>query len=206
MDALSAGRLPEEAPVLYELPVEGYRIPGGTECRREELDGELSLPGGRLLLFPEAGRPGRHEFRRLVRLRPDGAEPGWTPCRHFTAALRSFARRREDEPEHEAMLLAALSHFGMAGEAEAACRQAMAHRKQRPLAFSVLSKVLLRYGRLEECVDVCREGVAECPEERSLYLHRTLAHAQLEDLDAARGVACDALRRFPDCKELERFL
>ncbi|MFA5138803.1 MAG: hypothetical protein WC728_06165 [Elusimicrobiota bacterium] len=206
VDALSAGHPPDEAPVLYEMPAEGYRIPEGTDCRWGELDGELSPPGGRQLLFPEAGRPERHEFRRLVRLRLEGAEPAWTPCRHLTAALRSFARRCGDAPEYEALLLAALAHFGMAGEAEAACRRAMARRERRPIAFSILSKVLLRSGRLDECVEVCKEGMAECPEERSLYLHRTLAHAQLEDLDAAREVARGALSRFPECEELERFL
>lgn len=206
VQSLSEKRVPADAPVLYALPVESYTLPEGTKCLWGDLDGFADRLSGKQVIFPQAEKPDLQDFRRLVRLNLEGEDPVWTPCRHFVSAARRFMEDRpEDAALHLDVLVRSLVRFEMFGEAEGVCR-GLVDGRHAAFAMTTLSQVLKRIGRLEDCIEVCREGLGRFPEERLFYVNQALAHAQMEDLELARNVAKKGAELFPADPALRRFL
>lgn len=206
VNALSEGRLPAEAPVLCALPLAAYRPPEGAQCVFGPLPEAARAAQGRCVLFPEAGSPSPQDYRRLVRLDLGSEGAAWTPCRHLAAALRSFSQRGGGEAAHLEALGRCLLEFELFGEAEAFCMRLLEGGEQKAYARALLAVAFRRTGRLAQCIETCQRGIRENPQEKSFYLNQALAHAQLEEMSAAREVAKEGLRLFPGEEALQRFL
>jgi tetratricopeptide (TPR) repeat protein len=206
INALSEGRLPREAPVLYDLPIGSYRVPEGTQCVFGSLDPRLRIQG-RQALFPDVGLGQVQDCRKLVRINVDGSEPVWTPCRHFASAVKHFLHHANgDEGAHVDVLARSLIEFELYGEAEAFCLRLAEQHDDDVYPYVMLCEVYRRSGRLEQCIETCRRGLDLDPRQRALYIAQAVAHAQLEDMTAARDVARRGLQAFPDEISLQRFL
>ncbi|MFH1723119.1 MAG: hypothetical protein ABII00_00710 [Elusimicrobiota bacterium] len=207
VNALSERRLPADIPVLYTLPVDGYRLPEGTRCRIGHLDERVFGFQGRQVIFPEAGDLELQDFRKLVQVDLDEDETAWAPCRHFVAFLRRVvAGGKAGARRHEHALVQSLIAFEMYGEAEAFCSRLAGEDGRASYALAQLSLIFRRSGRLESCIEVCRNGLREHPAEPMLYRNLVLSHAQMENLEEAREVARRGLRWFPDDATLIRFV
>ncbi len=207
VNALSEGRLPGEAPFLYDLPRAEFRLPSEAKVRVAEMDEELTGLGGRQALFSDVEcRP--EDFRSLVGLRlelgPGPAETVWTPCRHFAAALSGWTKRR---PTADSMhfLLRCLSAFEMYGDAEALCER-LADQGEEVFAWLELSSIYQRTGRPDCCAQLCEKGISKYSKEKGFYLLQARAYAQLDDRAAAQQSARRGLKQFPGDAALLRFL
>jgi hypothetical protein len=201
---LAGGRLPEDGPRMYELPDGPYRIPDGLRGRFGHLEPARVGFDGRQVVFPDEAPLALEDFRRWVRLTLDDGEQAWTPCRHFAALLRRQAERDGDS-DIEAILLAALIEFEMYGDAEAYCARIVVDPARTAFALGQLARIYRRSGRLDCCLQVCREGLRDHPGEISLHRNLALALAELEDVDGAREAARSGLERFPGDPTLSRF-
>jgi len=86
--ALGAGRAPEDAPELYELPVARLTIPEGVPIAYGRADLGGGEGEGKLLCLPAAGHFAAEDLRKLVRLDLGRAGVVWMVCRHFLQVLR----------------------------------------------------------------------------------------------------------------------
>ncbi|MDE2237561.1 MAG: hypothetical protein KGK30_06700, partial [Elusimicrobia bacterium] len=145
---LSEGRLPPEAPELYEMPVSRLTLPRGTKLAFTPLAAGPGQPAGRLLRVPDAGHFHADEERKLVRLPLPGAAT-WMACRHFLQVLR-YARRGDCSSGYLEDRLCALMSFQMFGEAEALCEMVL-RRGSELFACLGLAAVYARTGRLADC-------------------------------------------------------
>lgn len=206
--ALAEGRMPAEAPFLYELPLDRLAIPAGLRVSFGRLKPWADEPQPRLLSLPEAGRFKPEDLRRLVRLPLDGGH-AYTPCRHFLQILRRLrAIGAEGTDKFVESLLSSQLAFEMYGEAEALCEW-LAHRGQEAYAWLGLSAIYGRSGRLEDCAALCRRAVVKYPQERSFHVNGVRALIALGRRDEACRRAEDAARLFPadeSLRELSRSL
>ncbi|MDE2491403.1 MAG: tetratricopeptide repeat protein [Elusimicrobia bacterium] len=195
--ALAEGRLPDEAPERWDLPIERLVIPAGERISLGRLapwDGE---PKPALLTMPQAGRFRPEDLRRLVRLPLGEGRYAWTPCRHFLQILRRLKSSGAVESDRfvENLLASQLS-FEMYGEAEALCEW-LAARGQEAFAWMGLAVVYGRTGRLDECAALCRRAVGRYPGERAFHVNGLRALIALgRREEAARRVEA-AVRLFP---------
>jgi len=191
---LSEGRIPAEAPVLHELPMDRLVIPAGARLsfgRLKPWEGEAAPI---LLTMPSAGKFRPEDIRRLVRLPLGEGRHAWTPCRHFVQILH---RQREAGTERSLeALLASLLAFEMYGEAEAFCDW-LSVRGQEAYAWMALSAVYGRAGRLDDCVELCYRAVLRYPGERAFHLNGLRALVALGRRDEAVRLIEAALRLFP---------
>ncbi len=200
--ALSDKLIPEEAPVLHALAGPAVELPAGIACRFGEPEPGYG-PQGRRAVFPEAPGLVLQDFRSLVELEL-GGEPAWAPCRNYASALAAARLPPGERARLDEALIEALVAFGMYGEAEALCGKALEDGGRRRWALGHRGRVLRRAGRLFECVDFCKEALAECPEEARLYRSLALAYAELEDMAAARAAARRGLAHHPEDATLRR--
>ncbi|TBR17287.1 tetratricopeptide repeat protein [bacterium] len=200
---LADGMLPGEAPELHSLDAAPMRLPEGIPCRFGEADPSYG-PSGRRAVFPTVPGLTLHDFRCLVELNL-GGQAAWVPCRNFASALRKALEAAEETEALEEQLVEALVGFGMYGEAESLLLALLEGAGRRHWALGHLGRVLRRAGRLKDCVAHCEAALDEAPDESRLYRSLTLAHAELEELEAARDAARRGIRRFPDDATLRRF-
>lgn len=192
--ALAEGGAPDEPAARYELPLERLVIPAGAKLSFGRLSPWAGEEKPLLLFMPEAGRFRPEDVRRLVRLPLGEGKHAWTPCRHF---LQILARLKANGAQrHIETMLASLIAFEMYGEAEALCEW-LEHRGQQSLAWLALASVYGRSGRMHECAQLCREGVARYPGERGFHLSGVRALLALGLREEAATRAAQALERFP---------
>lgn len=192
--ALAEGRAPGEAAARYELPLERLVIPAGVKLSFGRLPPWAGEEKPVLLLMPEAGRFKPEDMRRLVRLPLTEGRHAWTPCRHF---LQILARLKALGAEgHMESVIASLISFEMYGEAEALCEW-LEQRGRQAFAWLALTSIYARAGRLDECVQLCREGVALYPAEKGFHLGGVRALLALGRRDEAALRAAEALSLFP---------
>lgn len=203
VSVLADGLLPSEAPSLHTIEGPTMRLPEGIPCRFGEADPSYG-PSGRRAVFPTVPGLTLHDFRSLVEL-DLGGRPAWVPCRNFAAALRKALEAGQESAPLEEALVEALVAFGMFGEAEALLTVLLEGVGRRHWALGHLGRVLRRGGRLKDCVVHCEAALDEAPDESRLYRSLTLAHAELEDLEAAREAARRGIGRFPEDSTLRRF-
>jgi hypothetical protein len=86
--SLCEGRVPEDAPELYELPVARLAIPEGVPIAYGRADLGASEGEGKLLCLPVAGHFAAEDMRKLVRLDLGRNGVVWMVCRHFLQVLR----------------------------------------------------------------------------------------------------------------------
>ena len=191
---LSQGRIPREAPVLHELPMDRLVIPAGARLsfgRLKPWEGEATPV---LLTMPSAGKFRPEDIRRLVRLPLDEGRHAWTPCRHFVQILHS--QRLAGSQRALESLLTSLLAFEMYGEAEAFCEW-LAARGRESYAWVALSAVYGRAGRLEDCVELCRRAVLRYPAVRAFHINGLRALVALGRRNEAVFLIETALRLFP---------
>lgn len=203
--SLSAGRVPSDAPELYELPIERLAIPEGTSITYGRIPlGEAGQ--GKLLCLPAAGHFGAEDMRKLVKL--DMGQHGvvWMACRHFLQVVRYLhSQDGGDKKRHSEDILRALMGFEMYGEAENLCEW-LARKGEELFAWKCLVAVWLKIGRLSECVDFCRQAAAKYPQERSFWIHGARALLILEKVGEARAFAAEGLKALPGDKTLSKIL
>ena len=193
--ALAEGRAPAEPASRYELPLDRLVIPAGARLSFGRLAPWAGEEKPVLLVMPEAGRFKPEDMRRLVRVPLAEGRHAWTPCRHF---LQILARLKAMGGEgHLESVLSALISFEMYGEAEALCDW-MEERGRQSFAWLALASVYGRAGRMDECAQLCREGVRRYPAERGFHLNGIRALLALGRREEAAERAAEARARFPD--------
>lgn len=195
--ALAEGRMPADAPALFELPVDRLIIPAGARLsfgRLPPWDGEASP---KLLLMPEAGKFRPEDARRLVRLPLGEGRYAWTPCRHFLQILRRLrALGTEGSERFVEALLASQIAFQMYGESEALCDWLIA-RGQEVYAWLGLAAIYGRTSRFEDCAALCGRAVVKYPTERTFHVNGLRALIALGRREEAARRAETAVRLFP---------
>lgn len=204
VESLSGGRLPPPGPALHRGDGADYRVPEGTRCALSRGTKPIDGCDARQIIFPDTEGLILEDFRRLAEVDSSGTGKAWTPCRHFAAMLRG--RAGAGDAGGVRSLVRCLVDFELFGEAEGYCAGLAGDPERSAYAAGALSTILLRTGQLERCIEVCRRGIEEHPEERPLYLNWARAHAQTEDLEAARDVARRGMARFPEDPGLRKFL
>lgn len=193
--ALAEGRAPSESAQRYELPLERLVIPAGVKLSFGRLAPWAGEEKPVLLVMPEAGRFRPEDMRKLVRLPLSEGRHAWTPCRHF---LQILARLKALGAEgHMESVVASLIAFEMYGEAEALCEW-LEQRGRQAFAWLALASVYGRAGRMDECAQLCREGVARFPAERGFAVSGARALLALGRREEAAASVAAGLARFPD--------
>lgn len=200
---LSQGRVPVEAPVLYELPFDRLVIPAGARLSFGRLRPWLGEEAPLLLTMPGAGRFQPEDIRRLVRLPLGDGRHAWTPCRHFIQILHHL--RQSGAERSLESIVASLLAFELYGEAEAFCEW-LAARGRQAYAWMVLSAVYGRVGRLEECAELCARAIRRYPKERAFHVNGLRALAALGRRDEAVRLGEAALRLFPEEESVRTIL
>lgn len=192
--ALSEGKIADEYPKRYELPLERLVIPAGARLSFGKMQPWAGEEKPILLLMPDAGKFAPEDLRRLVRL-PFGEKHAWMPVRHFLQMMRRLHKQGEGGRYLED-LFAALLSFEMYGEAEALCEW-FEQRGHEAYAWVGLSAIYGRCGRMDECVELCMRGLKKYPEERSFHVNGIRALAATGRTEEAFRYAEAAVRRFP---------
>lgn len=193
---LGEGKMPEDLPELYDMPVAKLVLPMGMRILFGKVDAGPKEGGGRLLCLPAAGRFTPDDIRRLVRL-PMSSGPVWMPCRHFLQVLRYLGQNDDGSAEDNVQdLLCSMIGFQMYGEAEALSEWLL--KENDPMyAWMALAAIYGRTGRFEDLVSLCRRASAKHPEEKSFPLTAAKALTKLGRAGEARHVLEQALERFP---------
>jgi hypothetical protein len=201
--ALAEGRIPENEPELYEMPVAKLVLPMGARLVFGKISAGPKEPNAKLLCLPEAGHFCADDVRRLVHL-PMSSGPVWMPCRHFLQVLRYLGQSGEGAPENCVEdLLCAMIGFQMYGEAEA-LGEWLLKEKGGVSAWAALAAVYGRTGRFEELSALCRRACQQHPDEPSFALTGAKALSKLERPGEARHMLEAALERMPgEAKLLE---
>jgi hypothetical protein len=138
---LARGRIPQEGPKFYELPVARLEVPLDARIVYGKLDFGPKEPQGRLLCLPQAGHFSGEDMRRLVQISLSQGKV-WMACRHFIQVLRFLYGRGGDSRPYLEDLLCSLLGFRMYGEAEALCEWISRQAKAGP---GILKAVLSRF-------------------------------------------------------------
>lgn len=195
--ALSEGRLPDDGPATFDLPIDRLVIPAGARLSFGRLKPWAGEDKPILLTIPEAGKFRPEDIRRLVRLPLGEGRWAWTPCRHFLQILhRLKALEGDGSQRFVENLLASQLAFEMYGEAEALCEW-LALRGHESFAWLGLAAIYGRTGRLEDCAALCRRAVMKYPGERSFHVNGLRALVALGRRDEAARRAEAAVRLFP---------
>jgi hypothetical protein len=195
--ALAEGRLPSDAPALFDLPIDRLTIPAGVRLSFGRLPAWDGEPEPRLLLMPEAGKIRPEDVRRLVRLPLGGDRHAWAPCRHFLQILRRLRALGSDGSERFVEnLLSSQIAFQMYGESEALCDWLIA-RGQEVYAWLGLAAIYGRTARFEDCAALCGRGVVKYPAERTFHVNGLRALIALGRREEAARRAETAVRLFP---------
>ena len=202
--ALGEGRVPEDTPELYEMPVAKLVLPIGARLLFGKISAGPKEPQGKLMCLPEAGRFSPDDIRRLVRL-PMSSGPVWMPCRHFLQVLRYLAQSGDGPPENCVEdLLCSMIGFQMYGEAEALCEWLLKEGGGEVYSWIALAAIYGRTARYEELATLCRQACLKHPEETSFAMTGAKALLKLNRPGEARHMLETALERFPgDAKLLE---
>jgi len=214
--SLCAGRVPPDAPELYELPVSRLAIPEGVRIAYGQVALGAQEGEGKLLSLPEAGAFAAEDLRKLVKLDLGSHGVVWMVCRHFLQVLRYLqslgkgpkeALREGEAPPRDYLqdILRSLIGFEMYGEAESLCDW-VARKGDEAFAWVCEAVILGKTGRLRECADLCRKAAAKYPEERSFRVNGARALAALKETAAARAFAAEGLGKFPDDEALAALL
>jgi hypothetical protein len=180
--ALAEGRIPDNTPELYEMPVAKLVLPMGARLVFGKIAAGPKEPNAKLLCLPAAGHFSADDIRRLVHL-PMSSGPVWMHC-------------VED-------LLCSMIGFQMYGEAEALAEWLM-KEKGGVSAWVALAAVYGRTGRYEELAALCRRACQQHPAEPSFVLTGAKALLKLERPGEARHMLEAALERMPgEAKLLE---
>ena len=193
--ALSEGKIVDEGPKRYELPLERLVIPAGVRLSFGKMKPWAGEEKPVLLLMPAAGKFSPEDLRRLVRL-PLGEKHAWMPVRHFLQMMRRLQTLGGEGARYLEDLFASLLSFEMYGEAEALCEW-FEHRGHEAYAWVGLSAIYGRCGRMDECAELCVRALAKYPEERSFHINGIRALAALGRAEEAASYAAAAMRRFP---------
>lgn len=192
--ALAEGRASAETAARYELPLDRLVIPAGVKLSFGRLAPWAGEEKPVLLFMPEAGRFAPEDMRRLVRLPLAEGRHAWTPCRHFLQILARL--KASGAADHMESLVASLVSFEMYGEAEALCEW-LEQRGRQAFAWLALASVYGRSGRMDECAQLCREGVSRYPAERGFHVSGVRALLALGRRQEAAARAAEAAARFP---------
>ncbi len=211
--SLGEGRVPEDTPELYELPVARLAIPEGVPIAygRADLGGRQGE--GKLLCLPAAGHFVAEDLRKLVRLDLGRNGVVWMVCRHFLQVLRYLkslgASREEIRPagtcgvsdtagagRYLRDILHSLIGFEMYGEAESLCDW-LARKGDEAFAWMCQAAILGKTGRLDECAEFCGKAAAKYPAELSFRVNGVRALIALGRTEEARKSAGAALKDFP---------
>jgi hypothetical protein len=193
--ALSEGKIADEGPKRYELPLERLVIPAGVRLSFGKMKPWAGEEKPVLLLMPAAGKFEPEDLRRLVRL-PLGEKHAWMPVRHFLQMMRRLQTLSGKGARYLEDLFASLLSFEMYGEAEALCEWFEQHGHEA-YAWVGLSAIYGRCGRMDECAELCVRALAKYPEERSFHINGIRALAALGRTEEAARCAAAAVRRFP---------
>jgi hypothetical protein len=194
--ALAEGKVPQDRPELFEMPVAKLVLPMGVRMVFGKIDAGPEDRGARLLCLPEAGHFTPDDARRLVRL-PMSSGPVWMPCRHFLQILKYLGAKDGEFPDGCAEdFLCALIGFQMYGEAEALCDWLLKQGGE-VYAWVALAAIYGRTARYEELADLCGKAVSRHPEERSFALTGAKALVSLKRHDDARRLLETALETLP---------
>lgn len=193
--ALSEGRVADEGPKRYELPLERLVIPAGARLSFGKMKPWEGEEKPLLMIMPDAGKFAPEDLRRLVRL-PLGEKHAWMPVRHFLQMLRRLQTLGGEGGRYLEDLFSSLLSFEMYGEAEALCEW-FEHRGHQAYAWVGLSAIYGRCGRMDECAELCIRGLAKYPEERSFHVNGIRALAAVGRSEEASRYAEEAVRRFP---------
>ncbi|MBI5240996.1 MAG: hypothetical protein HY926_11030 [Elusimicrobia bacterium] len=212
--SLCEGRLPSDAPELYELPVSRLTIPEGVRIAYGRAELGAQEGEGKLLSLPAAGQFAAEDMRKLVKLDLGSSGVVWMVCRHFLQVLRylqgSAAGREEIRPAGPARdylqdILRSLIGFEMYGEAESLCDW-LARKGDEAFAWVCQAAILGKTGRLRECAEFCLKAAAKYPQERSFRVNGARSLAALGRNEEARRFAEDGLKDFPGDKALADLL
>jgi hypothetical protein len=193
--ALSEGKIADEGPRRYELPLERLVIPAGARLSFGKMKPWPGEEKPVLILMPDAGKFSPEDLRRVVRL-PLADKHAWMPVRHFLQMLRRLQALGGENDRYLEDLFASLLAFEMYGEAEALCEW-FQHRGHEAYAWVGLSAIYGRCGRMDECAAVCLRGLEKYPAERSFHVNGIRALAAVGRNDEAARRADEAVRRFP---------
>lgn len=193
--ALADGRVPEDQPHLYELPVTRLTIPSGVRIAFGHVDAGPAGHDERLLCLPAAGHFHAEDTRRLVRLQLGAEGNVWMACRHFLQVLK-FVEAGEDTGRYLEDMIRSLVGFEMYGEAEALCEW-LAQRHNEAYAWVCLAAIYGKTGRLAECVALCKKAAAKYPDEKSFRVNGARALAALGRRKEALKFIASGLERFP---------
>lgn len=202
--SLSDGRVPSEAPELYDMPVAKLALPSGVKLAFGTVNAGPEQPRGKLLCLPQAGRFKADDVRKLVRL-PLSDGPAWMACRHFLQVLRYLRVGGKNNGRYAEDLLSSLISFQMYGEAEALCEWIIA-KGGESYGWLALAAIYGRTGRLSECVSLCERAERRYPDEPAFPLNRARALVKLDQADEAGIVLKEAIQRLPGSPLLQTAL
>jgi hypothetical protein len=193
--SLGTGRVPDDAPELYELPVTRLTIPEGVPIAygRADLGGREGE--GKLLCLPAAGHFSAEDLRKLVRLDLGRNGVVWMVCRHFLQVLR-YLQSLSGSGRHVQDILRSLIGFEMYGEAESLCDW-LAHKGDEAFAWVCQAAILGKTGRLRECAEFCRKAATKYPAEVAFRVGGVRALVAQGKAEEARKFAVEALKHFP---------
>jgi hypothetical protein len=193
---LSEGKIPDERPEVYELPVSKLVLPSGTKLAFGCVNAGPEAPKGKLLCLPDAGHFRVDDTRKLVKL-PLSSGIAWMACRHFLQVLRYLrAAGASAGANYAEELLSAMIGFQMFGEAEALCDWLISQGRE-PFAWLALASIYAREGKLADCAALCRQGAQKYPAETSFAASGVRALHRLERVDEAREFLAESLKRSP---------
>jgi hypothetical protein len=200
--ALSEGRVPDERPEVYDLPIAKLVLPAGSKLAFGLVDAGPEDHRAKLLCLPEAGHFRADDVRKLVKLPLTGVGTAWMACRHFLQVLRYV--RSNGAPMTTAYvedLMSSMIGFQMFGEAEALCEWLEAKGRET-FAWMALASIYAREGKLSDCAAVCARGAEKYPEETSFAASGARALHRLGRVEEARAVLAEALKVRPDDERL----
>ena len=211
--SLCEGRVPDDAPELYELPVARFTIPEGVPIAygRADLGGREGE--GKLLCLPAAGHFAAEDLRKLVRLDLGRGGVVWMVCRHFLQVLRYLQSSggtcgtsdTAGAGRYLRDILRSLIGFEMYGEAESLCDW-LARKGDEAFAWVCQTSILGKTGRLRECAEFCRKAAAKYPAELSFRVNGVRALVAQGQTEEARKFAVEALKDFPGDEALSALL
>ncbi|MBI4376204.1 MAG: tetratricopeptide repeat protein [Elusimicrobia bacterium] len=193
---LSEGRLPADAPEVYELPVAKIVLPAGSKIAFGAVNVGPGDPKGKLLCIPDAGHFRAEDIRKLVRLPLGARGTAWMACRHFLQVLRFIHDKGRGSQRYWEDVLCSLIGFQMYGEAEALCEW-LVKQGREIMGWMALAAVYAKTGRLAECAELCRDALSKCPKESSFAVSGAKALSKLGREKEAADLLERALKRAP---------
>ena len=194
--ALGDGKVPDDEPELYDMPVAKLTLPMGMRLLFGKIDAGRKDHQAKLMCLPEAGHFTPDDARRLVRL-PMSSGPVWMPCRHFIQILKFIGSSESGEPDGAVEdLLLSMIGFQMYGEAEALAEWLL-KEKDVGYAWTALGAIYARTGRFEDLAEHCARAIERHPDELAYVLTGAKALAKIDRKEEAKEMLEEALERFP---------